>query len=185
MLDRMSETKAVKTDEDGCEWVGPTGAFAPQLPDKWPSEWPESELDGGEAVKRLQAMWDSDIEPLSLPYLAQRSERIGMQGWFGTRLDRDGGGPDAKIGPEGRRYSPELYAATFAWIQAEQAYRAVEAAKEATQAAKDASVAAVDAAKEATQAAKEASAAAVRVSKITAGIACLAGVVAVLQLLFG
>jgi hypothetical protein len=61
--------------------------------------------------------WDSEVEALKIGRLAQRSERIGMQGWFGPRV-----GPGS--GPEGRRYSPELYAATFAWIQAEEAHKA-------------------------------------------------------------
>jgi hypothetical protein len=92
-------------------------------PDKWPSEWPESELDGEEAVRGLKVMWDSEIGPLSLAIRAQRSERIGCSGWFGrTPTDPN----------ERRRCAPELYAATFAWIQAEQAYRAVEASKTAT-----------------------------------------------------
>lgn len=47
-----------------------------------------------------------------------------MQGWFGERVSAD-------AGPDGRRYPPELYAATFAWIQAEEAHRVRHAANRA------------------------------------------------------
>jgi hypothetical protein len=105
-------------------WVGSTEGFAflPQLPDKWP--WPENRLSRDEAVRRLSHDWDSDVEPLKIGNLAQRSERIGMQGWFGSRVDKGSG-------PEDRRYAPELYVATFAWVQAEEAHKARRVANRA------------------------------------------------------
>lgn len=118
----MSETWAVRTDDGKCRWDGPMpNDFLPQLPDKWP--WKEDRLPWKDAWKRLESDWDSKYGPLKFGKLAQRSERIGMQGWFGTRL---GGTPDDPN--ERRRYPPELYAATFAWVQAEQALRATRVA---------------------------------------------------------
>jgi hypothetical protein len=113
----VDEPYAQRTDDGKCRWAGDTSGhpFLPQLPDKW--LWDEPILSSRDVCDRLMVEWDSDVPALKLPRLAQRSERIGMQGWFGERID-PGSGPD------GRRYRAELYAATFAWIQAEEARRA-------------------------------------------------------------
>lgn len=121
----VEEPYAQRTDDGGARWVGDTSeiAFLPQLPDRW--LWGNESAGGWrDAFDRLAADWDSDVPALKLGHLAQRSERIGMQGWFGERID-PGSGPDR------RRYRPELYAATFAWIQAEEAYKARTVARRA------------------------------------------------------